>query len=164
MYPTTHVVTTSQEASAHLSHPNVLAHRRVPERVKRQGAGEETGTSGPGSVYAPNAYMLLISRLENMVRRNQIDPRTLDQLRSHIAQHLAGLPEHGRQTVQAIDGYAQLGAEKFARLPEVLMRDLRNPHKAQAALEFLKQPAFVAYMRDEPANRLYSAQGVLRAS
>jgi hypothetical protein len=164
MYPTTHAVATSSEASAHLSHPNVLAQRRVPDKVKRQTSGEEAVANGAGSVYSPNAYMLLISRLENMARRGELDPRTLDQLKTHMAFHLAVLPEHSRLTIQAIEGYAQLGVENLARLPDALVTALGNPEKAQAALEFLKQPAFAAYMRNEPRNRLYSAQGVLRAS
>ena len=164
MNATTHVVQTSAEAQAQLAHSNVLAQRRLPERAKRAQPGEQSQATAAGSVYASNAYMLLISRIENMVRRKEIDPSTLDQLRSHIAQHLTVLPERSRQTIQGLEGYGQLGAETFAGLPNTLVRALRNSDKAGPALEFLKQPAFVAYMRNEPKNRLYSAQGILRAS
>jgi len=168
MNATSHIVTMSPEAQAQLTHSNVLARRSLPERIKRSAQAEDAGAPAAGSVYSANAYMLLVSRQENMMRRGAIDERTLDELRTHIAQHLAVLPEHGRQTVQSLPGYTQVGADRFARLPESLVRALRGtaqaPDKAQAALEFMKQPAFVAYMRNEPRNRLYSAHGVLRAS
>lgn len=164
MNATSHVVTMSAEAQAQLAHSHVLARRSVPERLKPNAKAEDAGAPMAGSVYSPNAYMLLVSRLENMIARGQMDERTLEQLRTHIAQHLAALPEHSRQTIRALEGYTQIGAESFQRLPETLTRAVRQADKSGAALTFMKQPEFVAYMRNEPSNRLYSPRGLLRAS
>lgn len=164
MNAASHVVTTSPEAKAQLAHSNVLAHRHAPDRAKRPAAGKPSGEATAGSVYSANAYMMMISRVDNMVRRGESDPNTLDELRTHIAQHLAVLPEHSRQTIRALEGYAQLGADTFARLPDTLIRAVSHAEKAPTALRFMKDPAFVSYMRNEPRHRLYNPNGILRAS
>jgi hypothetical protein len=164
MYGSTGAIATSSESQAHLPHGNVLAHQRAVERPKRPAGAKETVGTAAGATYTPNAYMLLLSRLDNMVRRNELDQATLEQLRNHVVQHLALLPAHSRLKIQQLEDYGALGVEKLAQLPDAIVRTLRDHAKAASAMNFLKQPDFVAYMRDEPRGNLYGANGVLRAS
>ena len=164
MYGSTGAITMSSESQAHMPHGNVLAQQRGAERPKRASTDKELAATTSGATYTPNAYMLLLSRLDNMVRRNAVDKATLEQLRNHVVQHMALLPAHSRLKIQQLEDYGVLGVEKLAGLPDAIVRTLRDSTKAVAALNFLKQPDFVAYMRDEPRGNLYSANGALRAS
>ena len=164
MYGSTGAITMSAESQTHMPHGNALAKQRGTESPKRAGNGKEAAAATSGATYTPNAYMLLLSRLDSMVRRNDMDKATLDQLRAHVAQHMALLPAHSRLKVQQLEDYGVLGVEKLAGLPDAIVRTLRDSTKAAAALNFLKQPDFVAYMRDEPRGNLYGADGALRAS
>jgi hypothetical protein len=164
MYGSTGAISTSAESQAHMPHGNALAKQRGAESPKRAATGKEAAATPSGANYTPNAYMLLLSRLDNMVRRNSVDKATLEQLRNHVVQHMALLPAHSRLKIQQLQDYGALGVEKLAQLPDAIVRTLRDSTKAAAAMNFLKQPDFVAYMRDEPRGNLYGANGVLRAS
>lgn len=154
----------SAESSPHLMNSNVLSYRRGAEKLKQDSAGEGQGAGAAGMVYTPSDYLLLVSRLENMVRRGAAHRATLERLRGEIGRQLATLPEAARQRIQGTEEYARLGAEDFAQLPQALMAALQDAERSQAALDLLKQPIFAAYMRNEARARVYGPQGVMRAS
>ncbi|MEE8555047.1 MAG: hypothetical protein V3T00_04250 [bacterium] len=164
MYASTSLVTTSAESSAQLPHSNVLAHRRTPEQPKPELSGAQAGVGAEDTSSSPSTYMLLISRVENMIRRNALEQATVDELREHLARNLGTVPESTRQTVRNLREYVSLGVENIAQLADSVIRNLREPGRAQAALALLKQPTFVAIMRNEQRMSLYGPRGVLRAS
>ena len=163
MIPTSNAIAAGAETSPHLN-ANVLAYRGPPAKpettvkrlVDKDGVAKTT--------YSPSAYMMLVSRLEGMIRRGSVDRDLLVELGAQLNERLAHAPEQARQRIQALGEYSALGVEKFAALPERIVTNLQEQATARTALELLKQPGFAAVMKIESSAQLYGPGGVLRAS
>ncbi|MCH8845031.1 MAG: hypothetical protein IID61_18895 [SAR324 cluster bacterium] len=164
MTPSPGIVTTSAETSSHLMNADVLSRRRPPERMDPIKQREEAQQAVGVTTYSPSPYMQLVSRLENMVRGQKLDPMALQQLRSQIGQNLTLMPETARRSIESLDEYANLGVDQFAALGDRLVSALQNPAQAQSALALLKQPRFAVHMKPNAGARVYGPQGMLRAS
>ena len=134
MYPSTTLVTTSADTSTQLSQSNVLAHRRAPERPKPELSVAQAGVGDEDASSSPSTYMLLISRVENMIRRNALEQATVDELRDYLARNLGAAPASTRQTVRNLREYASLGVENIAQLADSVTRNLREPAGAQVVV------------------------------
>jgi hypothetical protein len=139
--------------------------RQQREEVTGTGEGEgRPAYTGEAGVLAPNAYMMLISRIDNMIRKGRPEPRTVEQLARLLGERVQGLMLPARRHLEALPEVQALRVNSLRELPAVIAAHLEAGTESEALLALLRSPAFAAAMKDESRTATYGPHGMLRAS
>lgn len=157
-------VTAGAETSARMPNSDVLLARHAPAKPELQGNKRPRSEAAQEDGFVRSAYLVLVSRLEDMVRNGARDEGSLAELRVLVGKRMAMLTESARQKVQALGEFQATGASTTQHLPNLLDALLRDRNTAETGFALLKHPLFVSYMKDDRQVVTYGPQGLLRAS
>lgn len=157
-------ITAGTETSTRMPHSDVLLHRQ-PQETQEQDSGERVRVIGdPADGFVKSSYLLLISRLEDMLSEERVDEEPLAQLRALLSNRMSLLPEDSRQRIQSLPEFQATGAFSTKNLPALLDTMLRDRSLAETSFNLLRHPLFGSFMKDDRAAVVYGPQGLLRAS
>lgn len=153
----------SSETATRSQNGDVLLRNRVAERPQREATGRRPG-SADGVENVPSTYLLLISRVENMLHRGGPEAADVEQLSRLLSERLGAMSPVRRREVESLEAFQALGLDAAGQIPPLLRHQLATAGDMDALLALLKSPAFVAAIRDEARTHTYGPRGLLRAS
>jgi hypothetical protein len=154
----------TSETNLRPQNADVLLRQRVQERERLAELESNTGEGGEGGQYVPSRYMVLISRIDRMMRQGQPDRPLVDRLTSLLGERIAALTPRSRRTLEELPEVRALGVESLLQLPRVLAAHLHAGTQHEAVMALLRSPEFAAAIKDEARTTTYTPQGLLRAS
>ncbi len=156
----------SRQAEAGIkSHNPDLYHRKdAYERSQEAEGGLASGPAAQTPEIAPSPYMMLISRIDAMLRQGRVDPRVVGQLRGMLVQRIGGLTTSARRALVDTPEARALGVEDATRLPDLVSARLQGGEPQEGLLALLRNPSFAAAMKDETRMATYGPRGLLQAS
>jgi hypothetical protein len=154
----------TSETNLRPQNADVLLRQRVQERERLAELESNTGEGGEGWQYVPSRYMVLISRIDRMMRQGQPDRPLVDRLTSLLGERIAALTPRSRRTLEELPEVRALGVESLLQLPRVLAAHLHAGTQHEAVMALLRSPEFAAAIKDEARTTTYTPQGLLRAS
>ncbi len=133
-----------------------------------QGRTDESETV-PGSVgevseSLPPSYMLLISRIDNMMRKGQPEPEPVEQLGRLLMEKIARMTASTRRILAELPQVKALEVEDLTHLPRAVTDRIQAGDESGAVMDLLRSPVFAAQMKNETRSATYGPQGFLRAS
>lgn len=144
--------------------PDVLLRQRPNDRARfaeaAQGSPFATGTVE----YVPSGYMVLISRIDNMLRKGRPEREAIEQLSHLLSEKISAMNEHRRRNLQELPPLRALGVDNLVQLPRSVAGHLHAGTQSDAVLDLLRAPAFAAAIKDESRTTTYGPRGILRAS
>jgi hypothetical protein len=164
MQGVTSTVGKSSETPARPHNPDLLNRQRVLERYDTASRPAGKATGAEEAAFSPSAYLMMISRIENQLRRGATDRPAVDQLSRMLAEKLSILTQRTRRSLLELPEVKTLGVDNLSQLPVLARSRLSSGEDTAPLLNLLKTPAFVAAINDEVRTRTYGPQGLLRAS
>lgn len=142
---------------------DVLLRQHTPQRPEqKRGDGVRIATATAEEV--PGAYMMLISRVDAMLREGRPQRATLNQLQDLLQTRLAAMPPGARKGLLVLPPVRALEVQNMLRLPGEVTRNVMAGNKGETVLELLRSPEFAAVMKEEQRTTTYSSYGVLQAA
>lgn len=133
-----------------------------------QGRADESetvpGSAGEVSESLPPSYMLLISRIDNMMRKGQPEPEPVEQLGRLLVEKIARMTVSTRRILAGLPQVKALEVEDLTHLPRTVTDRIQVGDDSGAVMDLLRSPVFAAQMKNETRSATYGPQGFLRAS
>jgi len=141
---------------------------QLRQRPEREGPHTESDavkvTTGSSPEEVPSNYMMLISRIDNMMRRGQVDSEPVDELGSLLTLKISRMPAASRRALVALPEMQALEVENLAHLPLAIARRVFSGEDTAAVLNLLRNTTFASAIKDETRNTTYGPRGYLLAS
>lgn len=146
---------------------------QLGQGTAQQGRTDETeilpGSIGETSEQLPPSYMLLISRIDNMMRKGQPEPEPVEQLGRLLTDKIARMTASTRRILAQLPQVKALEVDDLVHLPRVVTDRIQDDgiqtgDDAGPVMDLLRSPVFAAQMKDETRTATYGPQGFLRAS
>lgn len=164
MYGVITTLNAGAETGLRPQHSDALQRQRATERSRTAGLMSGSGQGGDTGQYVPSRYMMLISRVDRMMRQGPADDPEVDQLTNLLGERIAGLTARGRRALRDLPEMQALGVDDVHRLPEVLAGHIHAGTEREAVMSLLRSREFAAIIRDESRTTTYGPRGFLRAS
>ncbi|MCP4750332.1 MAG: hypothetical protein GY866_05540 [Proteobacteria bacterium] len=130
-----------------------LASLKNPEKVDPN--GKKTGEDTPEI----DAYMKMISRLENKVKQDQFEKTDLVKLFTALEDKILSLKEHQKNRLKDLDFFKKNGIDNLKTLKANLTNMFDDNLERDGVLEFLKSPELVTILlKEQNGQNAYSPQ------
>ncbi len=160
----TATISKGSDTNTRPQNPDVLLRQRPNDRARFaeavQGSPFATGTVE----YVPSRYMVLISRIDNMLRKGHPEPEAIEQLSHLLSEKISAMNEHQRRNLQELPPLRALGVDNLVQLPRSVAGHLHAGTQSDTVLDLLRAPTFAAAIKDESRTTTYGPRGILRAS
>ncbi len=156
-------ITAATEPNIRNQSGDVLLRRNNPEQEEREG-GEAVRIAGATPEAVPGVYMMLISRVDAMLREGKPHRGTVNQLHELVYTRLAAMPPGARKGLLELPPVQALGVQNMLHLPGELSRNILAGTQGESVMELLRSPEFAAVMKEEQRTVTYSSYGILQAT
>ena len=154
----------SINSSVFTQHSDVLSKNQESDRDGLKGIKPSEGINPDLEDNSPGDYMMLISRIDNMLREGRFDREPVDHLARYLAGRIAQLPVGSRQNLQALPEMRTLGVNNLTLLPTTLSNGFHSRTQTPELFALLRSPVFAAAMKNENGPGTYGPRGLMRAS
>ncbi len=164
MYGITSILGKATEAGIRAQTPDMQPRQRTPEHERAAGGESGVVVAAEAGELAPSRYMMLISRVDRMLARGQVERGVIDQLADYVAERIGGLSPRGRRNLSQLPQLRALGLDDVSALPALARAVFRSDGDVARLMDLLRSQSFAAAMKDETRIATYGPQGLLRAS
>ena len=157
-------VTKGSDSNIRPQNADVMLRQR-PHQEQPLSESERSATlAAEGSQKAPSGYMVLISRIDNMLRQGRPERASVEKLAQILADRIARLGPQTRRSLLEISQVKALGVDNLTQLPQTITAHIYAGTQREAVMGLLREPTFAAAIKDEFRIATYGPKGLLRAS
>lgn len=122
-------------------------------------SGNESSVDGVSSTdNKASAYLKVVSRLENMIKKDEISEAVVKNFSKAIETRLSELDPKDSQKIMNLPETKALNVTSTEQLIDTVKDGLLDKEKSRAVLDFLKRPEFSELMSGKPKQETYAPE------
>ncbi len=138
---------------------NKKAQHAATSQGKEKSAATMEKKQPQGKADEVSEYLKSISRLENKLKKNEVSDEDLGKLMEKLEEKIKSLTPQQKKALKKMEFFMQGSLENLKDFKGHLTKMLKDPPERGKALEFLKDPRFMALMEDKKEEPLAQGYG-----
>ena len=131
---------------------------QAQEKNAASATSETKGTKSKADVEV-SEYLKSISRLENKLKKGEVTEADLGKLMKRLEEKIQSLTPQQKRVLKNMEFFMQGNLENIKEFREHLLESLMEEKDRQSAIDFLKDPKFMAMMEDKEGETLLTSYG-----